>query len=226
MKKLLLLLLIGFISFQSFAQDPDLYQTWYLTDYDFGEEYFVIDINPPINPTLTIEENLDFSGTGACNEFFGSFIYDNGALIVSNFIPTLSICDHPEHMDFELQYFGYFYPDNLYSIEIYTGVNYQTLSLDGPLFNGMNFSNHPLSTTVHSLNSIKISPNPVFNTLFISSENTVIKKLVVYNISGKIVIEQNNNQDNSLDVSRLSKGMYFLELSSETGKTVKKFIKK
>jgi hypothetical protein len=86
------------------------------------------------------------------------------------------------------------------------------------------FKEFPLSTSDYTLSNIKIYPNPVSDQLFISSENTVIERIVVYSIYGKMVLET-ANENNSIDASTLSKGIYFIEMSSETVKTVKKFIK-
>lgn len=77
-----------------------------------------------------------------------------------------------------------------------------------------------LSTT-----SVIVYPNPTSDILFITSENMDIEILTVYSISGKKIIEQ-TNKTNLIDVSSLSKGMYFLEVVSEKEKGFQKFIKK
>jgi len=69
-----------------------------------------------------------------------------------------------------------------------------------------------------------VYPNPVSDVLFISSEKITIEYLSVFSISGKLVLEQ-RNIDNSIDVSALPPGMYFLEVTSENDKAVQKFIK-
>ena len=73
--------------------------------------------------------------------------------------------------------------------------------------------------------SFKIYPNPVSDKLYISSDNTVAESTSIYSLTGKKILEA-VNETNSINVSALSKGMYFLELTSSEGKTVKKFIKK
>ncbi|MGV6828298.1 MAG: FG-GAP-like repeat-containing protein [Flavobacteriales bacterium] len=78
---------------------------------------------------------------------------------------------------------------------------------------------------ISSLDKIKIYPNPTTDVLSISSENTVVKSLSVYSITGKKIVKQ-IVKTNSIDVSDLSNGMYFLEVISEKGKSYHKFIKK
>jgi hypothetical protein len=100
-----------------------------------------------------------------------------------------------------------------------------TFVISTPIFGYALFKNHPLSTTDFTLNEVKIYPNPVSNTLFISSNNIVIDSITIYSLTGKKVLED-SKRVNSIDVSGLSKGMYFIEVHSDSEKTVKKFIKK
>jgi len=232
MKKLLLVLLISLISFQGFTQDPDLelFKTWYLIniEYDIEGGLDVSSINPHISPTLTINEQLGFEGFGACNSFSGEFAYlfENNVetLTPFNYIETLDICENQEHTNFENNYFDYFESEQPSLRIIY--VDLHNLVLEKYPGFTLNYSNEPLAIEIFPIDTINIYPNPVSNTLYISSENTVIEKVAVYNISGQIVLKQNNIQNNSIDVSSLSEGMYFLELTSDTGKALKKFMKK
>ncbi|OAB80450.1 T9SS type A sorting domain-containing protein [Cochleicola gelatinilyticus] len=73
--------------------------------------------------------------------------------------------------------------------------------------------------------SVQVYPNPASEMLFITSEGTQITTLAIYTINGRQVASE-ENPSHLLDVSTLSEGLYFLELTSETGnKTVQKFIK-
>jgi heat shock protein HslJ len=73
-----LLTILAFLTFNSSAQEPnpDLFQTWYLTDMyiQFGPPFDVME--PPVLATLTISDILDFSGQGSCNTVTGSYTYD------------------------------------------------------------------------------------------------------------------------------------------------------
>ena len=72
--------------------------------------------------------------------------------------------------------------------------------------------------------SVSLSPNPAHNIVFINSINK-IKNYIVYNIEGKICI-QNNNKNNSIDVSILQKGIYIIKLQDIEGNWfVQKLIK-
>jgi len=229
MKKPLLIVLIGLFSFQSFAQDPDpeLFRTWYLyfvQSTDLGTPYEVSEIDPPIQPYITILEDLSFNGEGACNTFEGSFSYENPNILFSNtFNETNEDCGIQIHNSFENSFFGLV--QGIMSYSISQESDGLMLYFDTILMGSAILRDYPLSTSDFNLNTIKLYPNPVSETLNVFIENNVIEKMVVYSINGEIVIEQNYNQNNSIDVSLLSKGMYFVEIFTSEGKTVKKFIK-
>jgi len=105
---------------------------------------------------------------------------------------------------------------NFYSIDGNTD-----FFIDDIYYIGNTFAVDDFSADVFS-----VYPNPVSNTLFISSENTLIKSLSVYSVLGEKVIKVNTNEFNSLDVSSLSEGLYFLKITTSEGKSIQKFIKK
>ena len=75
-------------------------------------------------------------------------------------------------------------------------------------------------------NSFSVYPNPVNNILFIENDNNnVIQKIVVYDLMGKTVIEQNGNIA-QIDFSNITKGLYLVKFFSEKEIIVKKIIKK
>jgi len=75
-------------------------------------------------------------------------------------------------------------------------------------------------------NSFTIYPNPVNDILFIeNNNNNMIQKIVVYDVMGKTVIEQNDNVA-QIDFSNITKGLYLLKITSEKETIIKKIIKK
>lgn len=72
----------------------------------------------------------------------------------------------------------------------------------------------------------KVYPNPASSVVTISSANTDSYKLSVTDISGKVVMTKSlNGIENTLDISSLSNGAYFFELSSDNIKDVVKILK-
>ena len=70
-------------------------------------------------------------------------------------------------------------------------------------------------------NSISIYPNPTSDKLYI--DGLVIQDVVIYSVLGKEVVKISNQ--NSIDVSSLSKGVYFIKVSDGVNSSTKKFIK-
>ena len=76
--------------------------------------------------------------------------------------------------------------------------------------------------SIKSVNNNKISvfPNPAVNVLNISE----VSDLIVYNIAGQEVLTAENTKN--VDVSALESGVYFIEIQSVKGVSVKKFVVK
>ena len=227
MKKTLLILFISLISFHSYAQNPDLFRTWYLHFFqgsDLGYPYEISDISPSINPYLEIYEDLNFNGEGACNTYEGAFDHlGTSNLETSFFNNTNDDCGVQIHNNFENAFFGFLSAGFWY--EITQDSEGFILTFSTPIFGYALFKDYSLSTTDNRFNKLKIYPNPTSEKLFISSENTIISDFSIYTISGKKLITQKYIQNKPIDVSELSKGIYFIEISSSERKTVKKFIK-
>ncbi len=80
-----------------------------------------------------------------------------------------------------------------------------------------NFSSNELNYIVY--------PNPAINEINISFENEKTVAIKLVNALGKIVIEEQNYFSNtSLNVNRLTKGVYFVQIVSKSGNVLKKII--
>src|SRR5690554_1082213 len=85
---------------------------------------------------------------------------------------------------------------------------------------GYDISN--LSSNIFVLENFNIYPNPTSEVLNIKLENNLtLEKVTIYNNLGQIV---KTAQQNTVDVSALSKGIYFVEVTTNQGKAVKKVI--
>jgi len=231
MQKILLLLVGLFLGYQGFAQNPDLYDTWYLEAIypELGDEIIISEIDPPISPTMNINEDLIISGI-VCNEYGGEMSYNSvdDSLYLTMFAPCLcGTCNNPpqSHVDLENSYFSFFIEETDYFYTITTDMNGdKTLRLDNQIFSTVVYRNSLLSLSENNKSVITVFPNPVSETLSIISEEITNQKIFVYSLSGKKVIEV-SEQTNAIDVSGLSQGMYFIEIHSEEGRSIQKFIK-
>ena len=82
-----------------------------------------------------------------------------------------------------------------------------------------------LSSTAKDLDldsTLKLYPNPATDKIYISSKRP-LSVLALYDVYGKLILKKEYNA-NSIDVSQLNSGVYFLEVSSNSEKVVKKVI--
>ncbi|MCH7783967.1 MAG: T9SS type A sorting domain-containing protein [Bacteroidetes bacterium] len=230
MRRPLLLFLAFLFSLQSVAQNPELFKTWYLyeIEFDLGDPLSISNITPSISPILSINTSLDFTGFGACNDFSGNFTYEldsNGYefLTAGNYSNTTLKCINQEHINFEVNYFLYFSS----GLPLFLQVGQTFLSLEVAPGFLLKFQDTPiLSISENTKQPVYFYPNPVSNTLFISSENTLIENITVYSVLGEKVMELTAKEINSIDVSSLSEGLYLLEINTPEGRNIQKFIKK
>ncbi len=76
-------------------------------------------------------------------------------------------------------------------------------------------------------NNINIYPNPVNDILYIEAESE-IEEVVVYDVFGRVQnlrISESQNLRNSIDVSNLNTGFYFVKINTKEGNIVKRIIK-
>jgi hypothetical protein len=76
-------------------------------------------------------------------------------------------------------------------------------------------------------NNFNIYPNPVDDRLYIATESE-IEEVVVYDVYGRIQKLRNSETQklrNSLDVTNLNSGVYFVKIKTENGEVVKRFVK-
>ena len=82
---------------------------------------------------------------------------------------------------------------------------------------------------VITLNNISIAPNPSNGLVTITKNNqTTISKINVFDINGKVVkiIDSELNLESiQIDLSKFSSGVYFVEISNDNDKIVRKIVK-
>jgi heat shock protein HslJ len=211
------------------GQDSNLYGTWYLHQLEAdlqGLVWDIEDVQPDFIPTLTINNDLTFEGLGACNGFGGDYSYDasENTLYPNNFSQTLILCDTSEDVDFENLFFTQVSANTNNSVTINMNANFTELKLENYPGYLATYRNVSLSSLEQSLAVLKIYPNPVSDQLFISNRNSKDLDIVIYDILGKQVL-QKKSIEQSVDVSNLLDGIYFLEINSDNGMRIEKIIK-
>ena len=206
--------------------DPRLFTTWYLhyVEIDLGASYNVSEINPPINPTLVITNNLEFSGDGACNSFTGTYIEPfSGALLASEFNPTTTTCEEPIHNSFEQAYFTFLQIEYTYNFSIDQGGNIMTLS--NPLLSFAVFKDYPpLSIPDFETSQIKIYPNPSNSIVNVTSNGIPITSIELLSLSGESIFIKNKEFD-QINISSIKSGMYLIRIQLDDKYVIKTIIR-
>ena len=73
--------------------------------------------------------------------------------------------------------------------------------------------------------AVKIYPNPTKGELKIESGELRVENLVIYDVFGKIQRIENWKTENTIDISHLSAGIYFVKISTEAGEVTRKVLK-
>ena len=75
----------------------------------------------------------------------------------------------------------------------------------------------------NSLPEVKIYPNPANGHFFV--ENAVESEIYIFNIKGEMITSlDGNNEKQSIDISRLSKGLYFVKILDESRERTEKLL--
>lgn len=175
---------------------------------------------------------VDYLNTTDLNFNKGIFITSTGYLYVTNAheIEKIDINNSAATLDFvgnqttyQDTFNGTPYLANFRDVVLIGNKLYMTLEEQGKV---LTITNATLGTSDFSNENIKMYPNPTSSILNLNFLNQkTIDKVVVVDISGKIVLQQNQNTS-QINVEKLAKGLYIIEVYSQNGKFSSKFIKK
>jgi hypothetical protein len=73
--------------------------------------------------------------------------------------------------------------------------------------------------------TVKIYPNPTTRELKMENGEFKIENIIIYDIFGKIQRIENWKTENTIDISHLSAGIYFVKIYTEAGEVVRKVLK-
>ncbi|GGD85447.1 T9SS type A sorting domain-containing protein [Planktosalinus lacus] len=252
MKKSILVILIAFLALESKGQDVNvLNRDWHI--HELFLDGVLIDIpglpnDPPINCILGLHiEFFDgnyFMDLGVCSMFganldnfdlatftvagFGGLTGEGPCFYGSTSLGCTPITGNGELADFE-NFHHDFYEDFqstfTYSIVPPGTLDYETLHIQKPNGDYAIYGEvPPLSVASNILNTFSIYPNPASEVLYLKGTIQKIKAIAIYNLSGQKI--NTSMIDGEIDVSEIKTGLYFIEITSESGaKQVQKFIK-
>lgn len=161
----------------------------------------------------------------------GIFITPTGYLFVTNAheIEKIDVNNSSATLDFVCSqttnfdiFHGNPYLANFRDVILIGNTLYMTLEEQGKI---LKFTNATLGKSSFSNEKINTSPNPTASILNLNFSNDVtIDKIMVIDMSGKTVLQQNQNFT-QINVEKLAKGLYIIEVHSQNGKFSSKFVK-
>lgn len=124
--------------------------------------------------------------------------------------------------------------EKIYSLNAYSNqsirVGIRCVSADAYMFMVDDFSvtSSNLRTDEFFANKFKTYPNPVNDVVTISNnDNVLVSEVTINDINGRIIktLKVNNISEVQMNVSDLTSGVYFMNIITDSGKAVKKFVK-
>lgn len=227
-RKILLASLLMALGLQ--AQDASLLNQWVLEKINVNSTEYTYPANTYFaNSTITLgTENFE---TKFCNTASGTVSYTDTAIQLSAFSATLGGCPDGDLESFENLYYGTFFGSNtaqgyhtplVYTLE--NGAGIQRLVLENPNGDKAYYTRSTLSTKEVGKAKWMIAPNPAKDVLKIEGEN--ISKISIVDVSGRKVLESDMVKENTLNIKKLKKGIYYITIEGRNGVlTTSKLIK-
>ncbi|RDK88318.1 T9SS type A sorting domain-containing protein [Marinirhabdus gelatinilytica] len=229
-----LLLLVSLLFFsKSFGLDPDLINNqWHLEKIVVSGEEIVPPVNEELPNVLLFFED---SGTGlnfwsfVCNVLNGVPEFSGGdSFSFSELYQSLGGCDDPTNTPFELQYFQFYFSNDIGEPYVYEivdeGIGGMRMTVTVQNGDVAYYQNSVLG--IHSVQAIPILmyPNPANDQIYIETD-LPLNKLEIYTTTGKLLHSQNNPTP-SLDISTLPTGLYFMKVYQGDRVSTQKFVKR
>ncbi|MAL59865.1 MAG: hypothetical protein CMC14_07455 [Flavobacteriaceae bacterium] len=165
---------------------------------------------------------------GRLSNAYGGFWFDEDTIYLNKLEYSFEDCAFEENTVFSNLHFNFYLDDSDqeygYLVEANSDGD-QQLTITNEFGDQAIYINRNLNIYSYNIPLITLHPNPTLNTLFIASENLEITSLSIFNFSGQKVIKI-KEATSEIDVSTLQSGIYFLEITSEEGTIIKKFVKK
>jgi len=234
MKKLLIIT-ISLVTFQLYTQHPDLLEREWFVQYVVidGVQYDVPDL--PFDgvlyfwevPQIGVYHNYCEEGfDAAILNFEGTnqFTFEDGGVVLLGVCGSQNLNEFMQ-MHYELYWLDNYFARNPCTYTIAEDANGLNLVVTNNIGDVGVYGDYQLSSDDFQQVDVSIYPNPTSNLLAIQNQNGLdIESVVLYDTLGRKVME-NNEATESLDVSNLTAGVYFIHIATDSGMVTKKIIK-
>jgi heat shock protein HslJ len=208
--------------------NPILFQTWYLyqQDIDLGPSTYFTGPNPP---QITIQPDFTYTGIEGCSQINGDLILANPnndiydfTLQAQNYFQDTTNCP-PGPVGYTL----YELHDNgVLNSQVYSGndgVDYFWYEMVPGFLS--HFRNVLILSTPENIAPIfSLYPNPTIDIISVETSEK-LNTIAILDTTGRIVLENKAITNNTINVSSLKTGVYFIKIFTLQGSAVKRFIK-
>ena len=235
MKSLLFLIICVVSTMDALAQDPQLFENpWYLHKITIED----VDLFPPYDGLANLDsyfsENPSYFSASFCDVMAPPIQYEGATVFNLGDRPVilLGFCDDPASLQYDNAFFSIFFENrnfakNPFNYTITEENNVKMLVITNAEGNKAFFGDELLAIKDIESQFISLFPNPATSELTISSNNTALENISIFNLQGQKVMTvpfQLNEQ--AINISNLQSGVYFLKAESDTGQQfVAKFVK-
>lgn len=184
-------------------------------------------------PTIVLKynaaiETIEGQLNGYCNQSSIKYKYKGNYFeVIDRGATTLSDCGGDEETEFFTPLSGNIYMQKPSQKVYYEIVGNNELHLWITQDHKLVFSKKTLTIGEESIDKmISVYPNPAKKHIRIESRDSAIMSIEVYNVIGKRVLIKNSNftYKNQLDVSKFSRGVYFLKIHTKRGSVIKRLV--
>jgi hypothetical protein len=118
--------------------------------------------------------------------------------------------------------------DNYAGQSIYIAINCVSDDQFGFAIDDFKVTSGTLSSDNFFAENLKIYPNPAENTVTLNSHTSLIERVTLTDLNGRVVLSKNINalQDIQLNISNLNTGLYFISVQTDKGIGTSKIVKK
>ncbi len=205
-------------------------ETYYQPNNEESEYPITISFyeSPLLEGLFGFQHNLICGNAYACDL---EFVDDNTFDLPPCIITLAEGCSIIENVNFQSNYIMIYQefstPQTFgpFNYTLTTENDIISLTITNSLGDSATYSATTLGNSTQDQISFTIYPNPASNLIYFKGSKIKIQNFKIFNINGQQVLQSAFNPATGIDVSHLTKGVYFIKVDTKNGSLMKKFIK-
>ena len=238
MKRIVSLMIIALTTLSMAAQDPALFDTtWFIHKITFnGLETPIPQSSEPIpfEETRFIDDTFISMETRHCNLYVANIEYIiSDEFLIQGVVELKDTCLEQANLDFTSLLANVITVDfspsgEIFEYEITSSGSSKSLLITNRLGDSVLYGNEMLSVSDNTALPVIIYPNPTNNLLMLDITGEAISEVTIISVAGiEVASFSEIKTNNTVDVSNLPAGVYFIQVVAKTGqRQIVRFVKK